>query len=126
MAITATVVPTLFAQGEAPVDWWTVNGTSTNFSGCEILRAAVTNKCHYITKIVVSTASAINITIGAGVNSNAVITTMIGPIYFTTGGPGIFTYDFAEHPIQATLGLALTIDASDTGAGCVVVQGFTI
>jgi hypothetical protein len=104
---------------------WFVNNVSADFSACEELKAAVSGSNHYITKLIITTASAINVTIGAGETNSGVTATLIGPLYFTTGGPGIITLDF-DYPIKVALSTSITVDASGAGATCILMQGFTV
>ena len=126
MSITANSPPIVGINNYTPDIRWLVNAISADFSGCEELKAAVAGQSHYITKLVITTASAIAVTIGEGETNSAVTTVLIGPLYFTTGGPGVVTLDFGDHPIQVTAATSITVDASGAGAACVVVSGFTL
>lgn len=94
---------------------------SADLSDCEELMAAVSGKCHYISKITIYCASAITISIGAGETSDNLTTTYIGPIEFTTASvPQVI--DFGNRAMQIPIGEALCIDASGSGVVNVVLE----
>ena len=98
-----------------------VNGNSADLSGCEELKAAVTGKSIYLERLVINSAAAINITIGAGETSGAVTTVLIGPIYFATNTNIEFVFTRLLKLVAAT---ALVVDASGAGNVTLVAQGF--
>jgi hypothetical protein len=126
MSVTATSLTIMdsYLKNYIPTSTWIINATSTDFSGCEELKAAETGKSHYITGFTVTTASAINISIGAGKSGSALAATLIGPLYFTTGGPGVVNVDFPE-PVKIDISTAIDVDASGSGSSCVIIKGFT-
>jgi hypothetical protein len=109
----------------SPDGRWYAQATG-DLSGCEVLQTAATGQSHYVTKIVLSTASAINISIGQGETTpGSLDTVLVGPVYFTTGGPGVFTFDFGNSPLKITSGILLAVDASGSGNATAIVIGFT-
>lgn len=103
---------------------WAVSAYSTDFSSTESLKAAVTGKTHYIKRITIHCASAITVSIGGGETSDALTTTYLGPIPFTTSGPR-YELDFKDKAMKLLISTALCIDASGSGAAAVYVEGKT-
>ena len=97
------------------------NGNSADLSGCETLKAAVTGKSIHLERLVINSAAAINITIGAGETTGAVTTILVGPIYFAanTNITIVFT-----RPLKLAAATALTVDASGGGNVTIIAQGF--
>lgn len=115
MAVTVTTL-TPYPEG------FLLNATSSDWSGCEEILAAVTGKSIYLEKITVLGVSAINVTIGEGETTSAVTTTIVGPIYTTTSGvPTVIEF---KRPHKLAASTALTADASASGAITIIVEGF--
>jgi len=100
---------------------FSVNANSSDFSACEELVAGVSGESIYIERIAISSAAAINITLGAGETTGAVTTVILGPLYLAanTGLEFVFT-----RPIKLAAATALVADASGAGAATIIVQGF--
>ena len=100
------------------------NGNSADLSGCETLKAAVTGKSIYLERLVINSAAAINITIGAGETTGAVTTVLIGPISFAAdNGKSNIEFVFTR-PLKLAAATALVVDASGAGTVTLVAQGF--
>ena len=97
------------------------NGNSADLSGCETLKAAVSGKSIYLERLIINSASAINITVGAGETTGAVTTVLVGPIYFAANTyiELVFT-----RPLKLAANTALTVDASGAGNVTLIAQGF--
>ena len=105
---------------------WIINATSADASGCETLKAAVSDKCiAVVDHLTVNTgASALTITIGAGASAGAVETALIGPISMAANSS--MQWDFSGWPtfgLRLTAGKSLTIDTSGAGAVTVFARG---
>lgn len=101
-----------------------INATSADLSGTEELKVAPTDGTSiHVTKIVVTTASAITVTIGAGETGGAVTAVLFGPsIAFTTA---IVPWVIDCIPaIKLDADTALVVDASGAGAVQIFVQGY--
>jgi hypothetical protein len=87
--------------------------------------AGVAGKSHYITKIHVRTDAAMDINIGSGVATNAVVTTHIGPIPLAAGF-GFFSWRAPEGKgMKLTESAALGIDSTADGTLWIEVWGRT-
>jgi hypothetical protein len=99
-----------------------VNANSADLSGCEVLRDAPgAKRSIYIESIVISTDTALNVSIGAGETANAITEVMIGPLYFPANGR--FEWVFCE-PLKLDANTALTASASGAGNVTLIVEGF--
>jgi hypothetical protein len=96
------------------------NGNSGDLSGCETVVAAVTGKSIYVEKIAISSAAAINLTIGEGEAASAVETALIGPIYMAQNSNIQFEFN---RKLKLTAAKALTIDASGAGNVTIIAEG---
>ncbi len=102
------------------------NATSADASGTEeIIAAPGAGISHNIEYLVISTDSAISITIGEGETAGAVTTALIGPVTFAAGQSIEFPFVGRSQGIRMTANESLTVDASGVGNICVWVQGFT-
>ncbi len=120
MAITVTT-PTITG------DFWCVNATSADASGCEELKAApAAGTSLYIHYLVISCVSAITVTIGEGETTSAPDTNLIGPIPFATGNGSPVILDLHQTPIKLTAAKNLVVDASGAGAVTVFAIGKTL
>lgn len=97
------------------------NGNSSDLSGCEVLKAGITDKSIYLERLTINSEAAISITIGAGENAGAVTTILVGPIYFAanTHIEMVFT-----RPLKLAAATDLTVDASGAGNVTLIAQGF--
>jgi len=102
---------------------WVTNAYNADWSGCEIAKALVAGKSHYIESITINCASAITVTVGAGETASAVTTTILGPIVFTANG-NQFTHTFTR-PVKVASATDITADAFGAGATCIIISGFT-
>ena len=105
---------------------FSVNGTSSDLSGCEELVAApAAGVSIYLTKVLITCVAAISVTLGAGETGGACTTILLGPITFaaTSGSP--YALDFGNKGIKLDAATSLTIDASGAGAVQVYVEGYT-
>lgn len=98
---------------------------SEDMQDCENIVAGVARTTHYLKKIMVRTATAMTITIGSGVDTNAVETIHIGPVPLDAAS-GFFAISFGERGIKCVTGKALTIDASAAGAIWLYAEGFSV
>ncbi len=95
---------------------------SADFSGGEDLKAAVSLKNLWITKIHIQCASAITIDLGAG-QGTGVTTIYLGPIPFSATGPA-FLMEFGNGlAMKIATGTAFSIDSSGSGATMVYIEG---
>lgn len=99
------------------------NGNSGDASGCETLLAAPgTGLSIYLESVTISCGSAINVTVGSGVDgAGAVETVLIGPVYLAANST--VTVPLTK-PIQLAANKALTVDASGAGNVTVVASGY--
>lgn len=96
------------------------NATSADASGGETIVAAVANKSHYITSIMIACITAITVTIQDNTGTPIVI---LGPIPFAaTSSP--LTIDFLK-PVKVASGKLIEVDSSGAGAVNVFIQGYT-
>ncbi len=103
---------------------FSINATSTDAQGTEIIKAAPgTGISIYLTKITISCATAITVTVGEDEAASAVVTPIVGPVPFGTGG-GQQVFDFG-HPIKMTANKLLAFDASGAGAIQILAEGYT-
>jgi len=101
-----------------------INATEADLTGCEPLLAAPgAGKNIYLEKVVISCATATNVTIGEGESSSAVENEIFGPIMFLADGTTNIVVDF-KRPIQLTANKALTADAAGAGQVTIFVEGF--
>jgi len=94
---------------------------SSDLSGCEAVKAAVTGKSIYLTSLSIHCLAAITVTVGEGETTGAV-TTAYATWEFTTGGSGV-TLNF-RRPVKLTAATALCADASGAGNVTIVAQGY--
>ncbi|MBN1491207.1 MAG: hypothetical protein JXA69_14940 [Phycisphaerae bacterium] len=100
------------------------NATSADASACEVVIAAPgAGYALALTSVVISSAAAINVTVGAGKSDTAVTSPIIGPVYCAANTT--VSHVFAE-PIRLAENTALTCDASGAGALCIVVEGVVL
>ena len=97
------------------------NATSADASGCEEIHAAVSGKKIKVHHVMINSAAAITVTLGAGETGGAVTTALIGPVSFATND--IMIWDFHPHPMELASNTSLTVDTSGAGNICVFVQG---
>ena len=100
---------------------FSVNGNSSDLSGCEELVAAVAGKSIFLTSAALSFGAAINVTLGAGETTGAVTTVVAGPIYGAANSTVVLKFD---RPIKLASATALTVDASGAGNVTVIAEGF--
>lgn len=101
-----------------------VNGTTVDLTGCETLKAAPgAGLSIYVEKIVISCATATNVTIGAGDGGTAVTTVILGPILFLADGTTNIVLDF-KRPLKLAANVALAADAAGAGVVTIFVEGF--
>ena len=101
------------------------NATSADASGCEEIIAAVAAKSHHIEYLVISSDSAISVTLGAGETGGAVTTALIGPVTFAAGQTIAWPFVGRTQGLKVAANTSLTVDASGAGNICVWVQGYT-
>lgn len=101
-----------------------VNATSADASGCEqIIAAPDAGTSIYIDQLTINNgADAISITIGAGETSPAVTAIILGPVAMAANTTAYFDFR-GIGGIKLAAATALTLDASGSGAVCIVVQG---
>ena len=102
---------------------WMVSATSVDFSATEELRAAPGSGVSiYLEYISINTISAITITIGEGESGNNVVTIIVQPVLFTTGG-GQYAIHFTR-PIKLSAATSLTVQSSGAGVVQIVAYGY--
>jgi hypothetical protein len=100
------------------------NANSADASACEeIIASPGAGKQFAIDKLVISSDSAISVTIGSGETGGAVTTALIGPVTFAAGQCIIWDFNPAMLTVAAA---SLTVDASGAGNINVFVQGRTV
>ena len=98
------------------------NAVSGDASGCEeIIAAPAAGTSIVIEYLVISSDSAISITIGAGETGGAVTTALIGPVTFAAGQTIAFPFVGRAQGLVVTAATSLTVDASGAGNICVWV-----
>lgn len=96
-----------------------------DLSGCEDMVAADTGRYHYLTKLVIRTATALSVTIGSGETTSACTTIHLGPIPFDAAS-GVHVWTAPDGMgLKGTVSLALTADASASGAIWIEAWGQT-
>ena len=106
---------------------WVKNATSADASGCEeILAAGGAGTCHVIEHCVISSDSAISVTLGGGETSGAVTTALIGPVTFAAGQMIEWSFLGRSGGIKVGKNTAITVDASGAGNINVFLEGTTI
>ncbi len=87
--------------------------------------AAVAGKSHYITRIHIRTDAAMDINIGSGIATNAVVTTHIGPVPLAAGF-GFFCWKAPEgKALKLTSGSSLGLDSTADGTIWIEAWGKT-
>lgn len=97
------------------------NANSADYTGCEELVAAVSGKSIYVERVVITSDTATNFTIGAGETGGAVTTVVIGPVYLAANTSISFVF---SRPIKLAANTALVVDAAGAGNATVIVQGY--
>ncbi len=113
----ADIVVTALTITQAPLarSYWAVNATETDLASNSEVKAAVTGKSIYITKLVINCAVAQTVVL------NDATTALLGPYTFLAAGGTIVTIDPAR-PIKLTISQALNVTAG--GAYALYVEGF--
>ena len=102
-----------------------VNATSADAQGTEeILAAPASGVSIVIEYLVISSDSAIGITIGAGETAGAVTTALIGPVTFAAGQTIPWPFTGRTQGLVVPAATSLTVDADGAGNICVWVQGY--
>lgn len=115
MADIVTNAPDLSTAPLARV-YWAVNATETDTATNSEVKAAVTGKSLYLTKLVINCAVAQTVVL------NDATTALLGPYTFLAAGGTIVSLDF-KIPIKLTVSQALNVTAG--GAYALYVEGFT-
>lgn len=102
---------------------FSINATSADASGAEVLLAAVADKSIHLTQLSITSVSAITVTVGEGETASAVDTVLYGPVPFAATAPGQVKELF-NPPVKLTEAAALVVDASGAGAIQVYAQGY--
>jgi hypothetical protein len=101
------------------------NATSADASACEEIIAAPGAGTNIIVEyLVISSDSAISITLGEGETGGAVTTALIGPITFAAGQTIAFPFLGRVQGMELSDNESLTVDASGAGNICCWIQGF--
>lgn len=100
------------------------NLRSDDISACEEIKASPgAGKSLVLQSLVISTDSAITITIGEGETGGAVTTTIMGPIAFAANTSLAWTF---AQPVKLTANTELTCDASGAGVVNLFIEGYTV
>lgn len=92
---------------------------SEDVSGAEEILAAVSGSTHYLTHLKIHADAAIDVSVGSGEDSNAVVTVHFGPIPLAAAN-GDFVWDAPPGKgLKCTLSAAIVIDA---GAGTIWIE----
>jgi len=117
MAVTVT-------SPQAASSGWIKNATSADASGCEVILAAPAAGTSIVVEhVVISSDSAISVTLGEGESTGAVESALIGPVTFAAGQTIVFPMTGRTQGMVLTAAKALTVDASGAGNICVWAQG---
>jgi len=99
------------------------NANSADASGCEeIIATPGAGKYFEISKVTISSDSAISVTLGSGETAGAVTTALLGPVTFAAGQCIDWVFN---PPMRSVVNKSLTVDASAGGNINVFVQGKT-
>lgn len=114
----ADIVVTALNTQKAPLArlYWAVNATETDAASNSEVKAAVTGKSLYVTKLVINCAVAQTVVL------NDATTALLGPYTFLAAGGTAVNIDFTR-PIKLTVSQALNVTAG--GAYALYVEGFT-
>jgi len=89
-----------------------ISATSEDASGCEELLAAASGKSHYLTRILIRTDSATDLTIGSGETNSAPTVVHIGTVPLNAAS-GFFMWKAPDGKgLRFNSGLSMTIKAS--------------
>lgn len=113
----ANIVTTDLTITQAPParSFWAVNATETDAASNSEVKAAVSGKSLYITKLVINCAVAQTVVL------NDASTALLGPYTFLAAGGTAVNIDFTK-PIKLTISQALNVTAG--GAYALYVEGF--
>lgn len=105
---------------------WRVSLQSADVSGCEAIKAAESGYTHYITKLLIRTDAAMDLSIGSGGDGGTAVTTVhIGPVPLDAAS-GIFVWRAPEKMgLRCTESLSIAVDASASGTIWIEAHGFT-
>jgi len=114
----ADIVVTALTTQESPIPktYWAVNATETDAATNSEVKAAVSGKSLYITKLVINCAVAQTVVL------NDATVALLGPYTFLSAGGTAVNIDFTK-PIKLTVGHALNVTAG--GAYALYIEGFT-
>ncbi len=114
----ADIVVTALDIAGAPLakTYWAVNATESDAATNSEVKAAVSGKSLYLTKLVINCAVAQTVVL------NAASTALLGPYTFLAAGGTSVSLDFTR-PIKLTVSQALNVTAG--GAYALYVEGFT-
>jgi hypothetical protein len=100
------------------------NANSADASACEeIIAAPGAGVSFHISKVTISSDSAISVTLGEGETAGAVTTALLGPVTFAAGQCIDWVFN---PPLVTTANKSLTVDAGGAGNINVFVQGKTV
>ena len=113
----ANIVVTTLDITEAPLarSFWAVNATESDSASNSEVKAAVTGKSLYITKLVINCAVAQTVVL------NDASTALLGPYTFLAAGGTVVLIN-PTRPIKLTVSQALNVTAG--GAYALYVEGF--
>ena len=105
---------------------WYVSLASEDASGCEAIKAAESGYTHYITKLLIRTDAAMDISIGSGGDGGTAVTTVhIGPVPLDAAS-GIFVWKAPDRMgLKCTEGLSIAIDSSASGTIWIEAHGYS-
>lgn len=114
----ADIVVTELTITQAPLarTYWAVNATETDAATNSEVKAAVTGKSLYVTKLVINCAVAQTVVL------NDATTALLGPYTFLAAGGTAVNINFTR-PIKLTVSQALNVTAG--GAYALYAEGFT-
>jgi len=105
---------------------WRVSLQSEDVTGCEAIKAAETGYTHYITKLLIRTDAAMDLSIGSGGDGGTSVTTVhIGPVPLDAAS-GIFVWKAPERSgLKCTKSLSIAIDSTAAGTIWIEAYGLT-
>ncbi len=97
---------------------------SADVSGAEAILAAESGYSHYITKLIIRTDAAMDVSIGSGGDGGTEVTTVhFGPIPLAAGS-GFFDWEAPKlMGIKCTADLSITIDSTASGTMWIEAHG---
>jgi len=99
-----------------------INGTSSDFTGTEIIKAGTASLSIYLERLYISSESGVSWTASAGdLGASGATTTILGPVYVAANTTTEFVF---TRPIKLSAASPFVVSQSVAGNGTVIAQGF--